>query len=101
MRLCSRRLALLRFPAMLDIVELKFANGRGISAGEYIEADATRGDRRKDVDLLVADCLGSDDCLPGSSSPDIDGVLLYALAGVEPLHGERSVEGNGLGEADF
>ena len=33
--------------------------------------------------------------------PDLDGVFLHVLTIVEPLHGERAIEGYRLGEIDL
>lgn len=83
------------------VVDLEFANDGGIGAGENVEPDTAGCDRGEDVNLLMADGSGGDDGLPGSSSPDIDGVFLDALAGVEPLHDDGAVEGDGAGEGYF
>ena len=61
------------------VVDLEFANDGGIGAGENVEPDTAGCDRGEDVNLLMADGSGGDDGLPGSSSPDIDGVFLDGL----------------------
>ncbi len=84
-----------------DVVELEFADVGFGGAGEDVEADTCCGDGREDVDLFVTDGLGGGDFLPGFAGPDLDCIFLDVLAVVEPLHGERAVEGDGMRKTDF
>src|SRR5271165_127161 len=88
-------------PGFIDIVELEFANGRGVCARENIEPDPRCGNSREAIHLLVSDGFGRRDSLPCMACPNIDGVLLNTLAVVQPLHGKRLVKSDRRREADF
>ena len=53
------------------------------------------------LDALVADGVVGGDGFPGGAVPHFDAEGLDVLAVVEPLHGQRTIEGYGSGESDF
>src|SRR5580658_11054289 len=85
----------------LNIVELKLANGRGIGAGQNVEANAAGRHRGEDIGLLMTNGVRGGNGLPGTASPHIDGIFLNVLAVVQPLHCQRAIERDGLVEPDL
>src|ERR1700677_5261357 len=68
---------------------------------KQVQAHLLCRDRREDINLLVTNGLRLNKLLPGSVVFVLDGVLLYVLSIVEPLHGKRAVECDRLWKGDL
>ena len=88
---------------LAPVIELEFADVRLPGAGQNVQPHAAGSHWLECVDLLVADRLGLGDGFPSVLGvfPYLDGIFLDVLAVVEPLHGERVVEGDGMIERHF
>src|ERR1700749_3731386 len=88
---------------MAPVIDLEFADLRLPGTGEDLEAEAAGWDRRKLIDLLVADGLPFSNFFPGvfRFAPNLNGIFLHVLAVVEPLHGDGVIEGYRMVERDF
>ena len=71
------------------------------AGGKQVEPYTLRGHRLKDIDLFVANGLCLYDAPPCAILINFNGIFLDVLTVIEPLHGESTVKGYGLGKYNF
>src|ERR1700691_3669312 len=83
----------------LNVVELEFPDSRAVDAGQNVEANTAGRHSGENIDLLMTDGVRGGDGLPGAAGPHVNRIFLDALSVVQPFHGQRTIESDGLVEA--